>query len=107
MTSAARPRMTIAAPLLRGGGELHVVGDRDVLTISDPDGVIHLLISLADGSRSTDELACELAVHHPQLGAHDVGEAVCELASAGLLEDCAPRRRTFPSPTAPSAPALR
>jgi hypothetical protein len=65
MHAATRPRLRYAAPLLRGGGELHVVGSQDVLTIDDPDGAIHRLVELADGSRSTSELYVALAPEYP------------------------------------------
>ena len=93
MQAALRPRMTITAPLLRGCGELHIVASDDVHTIADPDGAIHRLVELADGSRSTDELFSELAADYPLLDQQDVLDAVCELESVGLLEDYAERRR--------------
>jgi hypothetical protein len=85
--------MKITAPLLRGGGELHIVGSRQVVTLDDPDGAIHRLVELADGSRSTNDLFSALAPDYPQLHHQDVVDAVCELEAAGLVEDCAPRRR--------------
>lgn len=93
MHAAPRPRMKIASPLLRGGGELHIVGSVDVVTLADPDGAIHRLVELADGSRSTSELFWALAPDHPLLQHDDVVEAVAQLRAAGVLEDCAPRRR--------------
>lgn len=92
MHAAPRPRMAIAAPLLRGGGELHIVLD-DVVTIEDPDGAIHRLVELADGSRSIRELFSALAADYPQIEHEDVLDALTRLETAGLLEDCTPRRR--------------
>ena len=85
MSLAPRPRMKIAAPLLRGGGLLHIVGSRSVHTIADPDGAIQRLIELADGSRSIDELFAALQAEYPQIGEPDVVEAVRELESAGVF----------------------
>lgn len=93
MHDAQQPRLTATGPLLRGGGELHIVGRDDVTSIADPDGALHRLVVLADGSRSTSELCSALRTEYPQLDEQDVVHAVSELSSAGLLEDCAPRRR--------------
>ncbi|MDX6691407.1 MAG: hypothetical protein QOG15_2864 [Solirubrobacteraceae bacterium] len=88
-----RPRLKTAAPLLRAGGELHVVGDEDVTSIPDPDGAVHRLFELADGSRSTTELYCELVTDYPRIGERDVEDAVWELESVGLFEYSIPRLR--------------
>jgi hypothetical protein len=88
-----RPRLKMAAPLLRGGGELHVVGSHDITTIEDPDGAVHRLFELADGSRSTPELYTELVNDFPRLGEQDVADAVWELEAAGLFESSGPRIR--------------
>lgn len=93
MNLSPRPRLTLTAPLLHGSGELHVVGSRDVTSIPDPLGAVHRLAVLADGSRSTPELVSTLVADFPQLVEQDVVDAVWELEAAGLLEDCAPRRR--------------
>ena len=90
-----QPRLTATGPLLHGAGELHIVGSHDVTSIPDPDGALHRLVSLADGSRSTSELHSALVAEYPQLDEQDVVQAVSELASAGLLEDCAPRHHTL------------
>lgn len=93
MHAAPRPRMKHAAPLLRGGGKLHIVGNDHVVTLEDPDGAIHRLVELADGSRSTNELYSVLASEYPQLHHEDVIDAVEQLETAGLLDNCVPRRR--------------
>jgi len=93
MTIASRPRLKTSAPLLRGGGELHIVGSHDITSIPDPDGAIQRLVELADGSRSTPELFSELQSEYPQLGEQDVVDAVAQLESIGLFVDCTPRRR--------------
>jgi hypothetical protein len=95
MHAAPRPRKKVSGPLLRAGGELHVVGSQDVVTVDDPHGAIHRLVELADGSRSTSELVSALMPEYPQVGRHDVLEAISELEAAGVFEDCTPRRRTF------------
>jgi hypothetical protein len=95
MQAALQPRLTMTGPLLHGGGELHIVGNHDVTSIPDPDGALHRLVVLADGSRSTTELFFALTTDFPQLEEQDVVHAVSELASAGLFEDCAPRRGTL------------
>ena len=92
MHAGSRPRMSITAPLLRGNGELHIIG-RDVVTLDDPDGAVHRLLELADGSRSTQELFAALAADFPQLAREDVVDALACLCAAGLVVDCAPRRR--------------
>jgi len=106
MHAAPRPRMKTTAPLLRAGGELHIVGRQDVLTFDDPDGAIHRLVELADGSRSTNELFLALAPDYPQLEHQDVLDAVAELEAAGLLEICAPRRRILDTADRRSAAVL-
>lgn len=93
MHAASRPRMKTTAPLLRGGGELHVVGSRNIVTFDDPDGAIHRLVELADGSRTTNELLSALTQDHPRLQRQDALDAICELEAAGLLEHHGPRRR--------------
>ncbi|MBA3748279.1 MAG: hypothetical protein H0W96_12435 [Solirubrobacterales bacterium] len=85
---AQRPRLTIMGPLLRGSGELHIVGSNEVLTVADPDGTVHSLLALADGSRTRSEIYAELTVNYPLLGEQDVEAALCELEDLGLLEDC-------------------
>ncbi len=92
MPPERRPRMTIAAPLLRGGGLLHIVGSRRVHTIADPDGAIQRLVALADGSRSVDELRTALQAQYPQISEQDVVDAVTELESAGVFESAIPGR---------------
>ncbi len=82
---APRPRMTQTAPLLRGGGLLHIVGSRGVHTIGDPDGAIHRLVELADGSRSVDELLVALRATYPQIDEQDVVDTVRDLERAGVF----------------------
>lgn len=85
-----QPRFAMTGPLLRGGGELHVVDTDDVTSVPDPAGVLHRLVALADGSRSTSELVAALRGEYPALGEDDVADAVFDLAAAGILEDCGP-----------------
>jgi hypothetical protein len=99
--------MKITVPLLRGGGELHIVGYDDVLTFEDPDGAIHRLVELADGSRSTNELYSALAPEYPQLQHHEVVDAVSQLEAAGLVEDCTPPRRRILGGRGGGPPATR
>jgi hypothetical protein len=80
-----RPRVKTKCPLLRGGGELHIVGRHDITSIPDPDGAIHRLFELADGTRSTTELYSELRASYPRLAEHDIAEAVFQLVSVGLF----------------------
>ena len=98
MHDARQPRLTATGPLLHGGGELHIVGPDDVTSITDPDGALHRLVVLADGSRSTSELCATLQTEYPQLDEQDIVHAVSELSSAGLLEDCAPPQRKRGAP---------
>lgn len=86
-----QPRLTMTGPLLRGGGELHIVDTHDVTSIADPDGVMHRIVALADGSRSTEELFGTLVGDYPHLDEGDVAAAVFRLTCAGILEDCARR----------------
>lgn len=97
MRAALRPRMKTTAPLLRGGGELHIVGRDHVVTLEDPDGAIHRLVELADGSRSTNELFCVLAPEYPELHHEDVADAVAQLEAAGLVEVRAAPHRAIPA----------
>ena len=64
-----------------------------ITSIPDPDGAIHRLVELADGSRSTPELVSDLQSDYPQIGEQDVVDAVFQLESVGLFVDCAPRHR--------------
>lgn len=80
-----RPRVKTKCPLLRGGGELHIVGRHDITSLPDPDGAIHRLFELADGSRSTTQLHSELRTCYPRLAEHDIAEAVLQLVSLGLF----------------------
>jgi hypothetical protein len=90
---AQRPRLAITGPMLRGGGELHIVGRRDVTTIADPDGIVHRLLGLADGSRSTETIFAALSPDYPKLGESQLRDAVAALESLGVLEDSAPVAR--------------
>ncbi|MEY2516321.1 MAG: hypothetical protein QOJ89_3679 [bacterium] len=91
--AAQRPRLAVSGPMLRGSGELHIVGRDRLLTLSDPDGAVHALLALADGSRNRSEILAALAIGHPLLAEHDVDETLRELEYAGLIEDCMPHRR--------------
>jgi hypothetical protein len=82
----------MAGPLLRGSGDLHIIGSHDVTTIPDPDGAVHRLLGLADGSRTRAEIVAALVSEFPQLAEHDVDHALSELEATGLLEDAAPPR---------------
>ena len=101
MHAAPMPRMRITAPLLRGRGQLHVVGRDDVVTLDDPDGAIQRLVVLADGSRSTAELFSALAPDYPRLHPQAVDDAVAQLEAAGFAECSFPRR--YPDTRAPIA----
>ncbi len=79
--------------MLRGGGELHIVGRHEVLTVSDPDGAIHRLLELCDGSRSRAEVAAALALSYPLLSERELDETLRELEQTGLIEDSMPRAR--------------
>lgn len=98
MHDMRQPRLTAADPILHGGGELHIVGSDEVTSIADPDGALHRLVVLADGSRSASELRCALLAEYPQLDEQDVVAAVSALTSAGVLHDWGPRPRRRPAP---------
>ena len=104
---ALRPRLTMDGPLLRGGGELHIVGRREVTTIHDPDGAVHRLLSLADGTRTLTEIFAAMTGDFPRIRQDDVDDAVDELESMGLLQDAAPRGRILSSRMARRAPHER
>jgi hypothetical protein len=89
------PRMKTAAPLLRGSGLLHIVGRRSVHSIADPDGAIHRLVELADGSRDLDALLGALRAEFPGIDAAAVAAAVRELEEAGVFETSPPGPRRF------------
>jgi len=90
---AQRPRLKMSAPMLYAGGELHIVGREVVTSLSDPDGSLHRLFELADGSRSTTQLFDELVTEYPRLGQQDIVDAIGELESAGLYGDPSLRMR--------------
>ena len=94
---ATRPRLTMAGPLLYGNGELHIVGRHEVMTIHDPDGAVHRLLGLADGSRTLAEIFGAMAPDFPKIVRSDIDEAVDELEAMGLLHDAAPRGRILSS----------
>jgi hypothetical protein len=95
--AALRPRLTMAGPLLYGSGEVHIVGRHDVVTIHDPEGAVHRLLGLADGSRTRSEIFTAMTRDFPRLGQADVDEAVAELEAMGLLQDATPRGRILSS----------
>jgi len=95
MQPMQRPRLKISAPMLRAGGELHIVGHQDVTSIPDTDGALQRLFELADGSRSTSELHDELVTQYPRLGEQDIVDAIGTLESAGLYGNSAPRLRVL------------
>lgn len=94
---ALRPRLTVAGPLLRGGGELHIVGRHEIFTIHDPEGAVHLLLSLADGSRTRADIFTAMSAEHGRLSQRDIDEAVGELEAMGLVQDATPRGRILAS----------
>src|SRR4051812_5881063 len=101
---ALRPRLTMDGPLLRGGGELHIVGRREVTTIHDPEGAVHRLLCLANGTRTRAEILAAMTDDFPQVSQHDVDDAIDELESMGLLQDAAPRGRMLSSSMARRSP---
>ncbi len=94
---ALLPRLTIAGPLLRGSGQLHIIGRNDVVTLHDPDGAVHRLLVLADGTRTRAEIFGAMAGDFPRIVELDVDEAVGELEAMGLLQDAAPHGRILGS----------
>jgi hypothetical protein len=98
---AQRPRLAITGPMLRGSGELHIVGRRDITTIADPDGIVHRLLGLADGSRSTETIFAALSPDYPELGESQVRDAVAALEVIGVLEDSAPVARFLAATAGP------
>ena len=83
----------MAGPLLRGSGELHIVGRDEVVTIGDPEGAVLRLLVLADGSRTLAELLGALASEFPHVAEQDLRDAVAELTAGGVLEDVAHHTR--------------
>ena len=94
---ATRPRLEMEGPLLWGNGELHIVGRHEVMTIHDPDGAVHRLLTLADGSRTRPEIYAAMTPDFPRLRPADVDDAVAELEAMGILQDCTPRGRILSS----------
>jgi len=80
----------MTGPLLRGSGELHIVGRDEIATIADPRGAMQRLLGLADGSRSRGEIALVLAGEFEGLREHEVHDALDALERCGLIEDRAP-----------------
>jgi hypothetical protein len=87
----------MAGPLLLGSGELHIVGRHEVITIHDPDGAVHRLLTLADGSRTRAEILAVMTGHFPQVGPRELDDTVAELEAMGLLQDATPRGRILSS----------
>jgi len=87
--------MRTPAALLRGGGELHIVENDAVTSVPDPDGAIHRLVSLADGTRSSAELFSALALDYPNIDEQDVQDAIDRLQTAGIFDDPWPGRVSF------------
>ena len=104
---ATRPRLTMAGPLLWGNGDLHIVGRREVMTIHDPDGAVHRLLALADGSRTRPEIHAAMTPDFPHLGLDDLADAVAELEAIGVLQEAAPRARILSSRAARRDPHER
>jgi hypothetical protein len=98
--------MKTAAPLLRGGGMLHIVGSRRVHTTADPDGAIQRLVELADGTRTIADLLTALQAEHPLIAEQDVVEAVRELECAGVLQTAGSARRVLAGEHRRALPAL-
>ena len=78
--------MKMATALLRGGGELHLVGASEITTIADPLGAVQRLVTLADGTRDLEQLTARVLADFPTLHAGDVAAALEHLQDAGLLE---------------------
>ena len=87
MNATQYPRLKMATALLRGGGELHLVGSAEITSIHDPFGAIQHLVRLADGTRSAAQITALLLAGYPQLHADDVADALHALDDAGVLED--------------------
>jgi molybdopterin/thiamine biosynthesis adenylyltransferase len=56
-------------------------------TLEDPDGQVLALLQLADGTRTTEELAAAMGRRWSDLSPDDVAEGIAALDDAGLLED--------------------
>jgi len=75
----------------RCGDELHLMVDqREMRTLSDPDGRLdELLRLLSAGTHTPETLAAGLARRFPDISADDVEEGISGLDGLGMLEDAA------------------
>jgi molybdopterin/thiamine biosynthesis adenylyltransferase len=67
------------------------------MTLEDPDGQILALLRLADGTRTTEELAAAMGRCWSDLSPEDVTEGIAALDQAGLLENEAAHTDLSPS----------
>jgi molybdopterin/thiamine biosynthesis adenylyltransferase len=89
MANAIRPKVKSTAPVFTLDHTVYVGGCGVVTTIADPDGSVHRLLQLADGSRTPAEIHGILAADYPNVTASEVMDAIADLDAAGFLEDAA------------------
>lgn len=99
MSSLSRPRRLPGLPLreLPDGGTVVLAPSGTALVLNATASIV---VYLADGSRTVDEIADEIAGHatgvpRDQVAA-DVSRIVGELADAGLLDEACPQPRSAP-----------
>ncbi|MYS23359.1 MULTISPECIES: HesA/MoeB/ThiF family protein [unclassified Streptomyces] len=79
-----RPYRTVDGNI-RIGSVIYGIGAE----IADPDGWIWTLTQVMDGSRTTAQIAAEVAVRHPAVAPATVRSAMADLREAGFMDDAA------------------
>ncbi|TDE60310.1 ThiF family adenylyltransferase [Nonomuraea mesophila] len=69
-----------------GGGVYGIAAE-----LADPGGRIWTLLTLMDGTRTTDAITAELVVRHPGVPRDDARQALERLIASGYVEDAAQR----------------
>jgi molybdopterin/thiamine biosynthesis adenylyltransferase len=82
-----RPQMKHTSPTFVMGGVLYIGGFGEVTEVQDPEGMVHRLCSLMDGTRTIEELYKNLVVDFPGVTEADVKQAIRQFDDAGFLQN--------------------
>lgn len=87
MSNDVHPKVKNTAPVFALDGTVYVGGCGVVSNIEDPDGSVHYVLALADGTRTPTEIHTAMAARFPHLTREEIEEALSAFDAYGFLED--------------------
>lgn len=89
MSIDVHPKVKNTAPVFALDGTVFVGGCGVMSDIDDPDGSVHRLLTLADGTRTSAEIHTAMAARFPYLTLEQINDALAAFDAYGFLEDAA------------------